>query len=470
MRGIVRQSKYRHVFAEQFKNEFTYSELRPNIPAWDSNCIKANGQFIAVPWSGGGGAMAIIPQAEVGRKGVELPTLNGHSGQVLDFDFNPFNDYILATGSVDCTVKIWGIPEEGLKETIHKPLVSLEKHEKKVGLVQFHPTSSNVLATACVSPTIRFWDIEHGKDNLVINEGHKDFIQSLSFNRDGSQFVTTCKDRKIRIFDPRTNKVAMEAEGHQGMKGSRCTWLGKLDKIFTSGFTKLAERHYMVWDPKNFTKPLKDEQIDVSAGLIMPFYDEDSSILYLAGKGDGNIRYYEIVDEEPYVHFVSEFKSSAPQRGMCTLPKTSCDVMKCEISRLYKLTNTQIIPISMIVPRKAVEFQADIFPDTAAPEPTQTADEFFAGNNAPPKLVSLKPGENNFASTAPKLSAFQPKVDPSAPKPAALPQKTNDPKELLAQNEQLRARVESLEKEKQELLEKLAALQAPASEEASPSE
>lgn len=29
----------------------------------------------------------------------------------------------------------------------------------------------------------------------------------------------------------------------------------------------------------------------------MPFFDEDTSVLFLAGKGDGNIRYYEIVNE-----------------------------------------------------------------------------------------------------------------------------------------------------------------------------
>ena len=29
-------------------------------------------------------------------------------------------------------------------------------------------------------------------------------------------------------------------------------------------------------------------------GVILPFYDDESSLLYLAGKGDGNIRYYEV--------------------------------------------------------------------------------------------------------------------------------------------------------------------------------
>lgn len=35
--------------------------------------------------------------------------------------------------------------------------------------------------------------------------------------------------------------------------------------------------------------------------------------MYLAGKGDGNIRYYEVVDEPPYVHFLNQFLSGNPQ-------------------------------------------------------------------------------------------------------------------------------------------------------------
>lgn len=35
--------------------------------------------------------------------------------------------------------------------------------------------------------------------------------------------------------------------------------------------------------------------------------------VYLAGKGDGNIRYYEVVDQPPYVHFLNQFLSGNPQ-------------------------------------------------------------------------------------------------------------------------------------------------------------
>ena len=53
----------------------------------------------------------------------------------------------------------------------------------------------------------------------------------------------------------------------------------------------MSERHLMLFDPRKMDEPINNTEIDVSSGVIMPFYDEDTSIMYLAGKGDGNIRF-----------------------------------------------------------------------------------------------------------------------------------------------------------------------------------
>lgn len=33
-------------------------------------------------------------------------------------------------------------------------------------------------------------------------------------------------------------------------------------------------------------------------------------------QGDGNIRYYEISSEKPYIHYLTEYRSNLPQKGM----------------------------------------------------------------------------------------------------------------------------------------------------------
>ncbi len=50
------------------------------------------------------------------------------------------------------------------------------------------------------------WDIGRGEAITVI-DCHPDVIYSMSFNRDGSYIATTCKDKKLRVIDPRTGTV-----------------------------------------------------------------------------------------------------------------------------------------------------------------------------------------------------------------------------------------------------------------------
>lgn len=50
-------------------------------------------------------------------------------------------------------------------------------------------------------------------------------------------------------------------------------------------------------------------------------------------QGDSSIRYFEITDEPPYIHFLNTFTSKEPQRGMGSMPKRGLEVSKCEIAR-----------------------------------------------------------------------------------------------------------------------------------------
>ena len=53
-------------------------------------------------------------------------------------------------------------------------------------------------------------------------------------------------------------------------------------------------------------------------------------------QGDSVIRYFEITDEAPYVHYINTFQSSGPQRSIAAMPKRGVNFMACEIDRLYR--------------------------------------------------------------------------------------------------------------------------------------
>jgi WD40 repeat protein len=360
--------------------------------------------------------------------------VTGHSGEVLDLEFNPFHDSIVASCSEDGYAKIWKIPEGGLTEALETPVQSLSGHKRKVGTVNFNPVANNIIATTSTDYTVKIWDVEAGQTKFDIS-GHADIIQSSAWNYNGSLFSTASKDKKIRVVDPRANSIVQEMEAHAGVKGMRVCFLGAKEKLFSMGFSKTSERQFSLWDPKKLTEPVRTENIDTASGILMPFYDNDTCILYLAGKGDGNIRYYEVVDESPYVHFLTEFKSATPQRGMGWYPKLGMDLSICEISRLLKITGTAVEPISFTVPRKSDQFQDDLYPPTYAGQPSLSGDEWCAGKNNDPKTVSLSPG---YVPPKPKESDF--KVQDA-------PKKEKSSKEIQEENEKLAKRVAYLEAE-----------------------
>jgi hypothetical protein len=394
MSRIVRSSKFRHVFGTVAKKENCYDDIKVTRTAWDSNYIAANPLYFAVLWeAAGGGSFAVIPW-EQGKPKVDpkMPLVNGHKSPVLDIDFNPFNDNLIASVSEDCTGKIWGIPDGGLKEHLTEPLQVLNGHRRKVGTVLFNPVANNIVATSSTDLSVKVWDIERGVSPLSVDAQHTDIIQAVDWSPNGSLIATSCKDKKLRILDPRGKSVVSETEGHQGVKGSRVIWLGKTEKLFSVGFTKTSEREFALWDPRDLSKPLLRQTIDSASGILMPFFDKDTNVLFLAGKGDGNIRYYEIVDDAPYIHYLSEFKSATPQRGMAMLPKRAVNVSECEIVRMLKLSTKMMEPVSFQVPRKSEVFQDDIFPDCFSGEPTLTADQWLGGQNGEQKTASLEKG------------------------------------------------------------------------------
>jgi coronin-1B/1C/6 len=361
---------------------------------------QGNTKYAAVAVQGGGGPFAILPYDKPGRYDRGMPLIAGHTSAVLDFDFNPFHEQVIASGSEDCTIKVWGFPEGGLTETITEPLVDLQGHGRKVTLLQFHPAASNVLASVSSDTSVKLWDIEKGVEMSTL-DAHENLIQDIVWDYTGATYATSCKDKSVRICDARGGVVATTIPmAHEGARSSKLTFLGSRDQLVSVGFTRQSQRQFKLWDPRNTSKEVKRVDIDQAAGVILPFFDEDSGLLYLAGKGDGNIRYYEFVDENPFCFSINEYRSTTSAKGMAMVPKRGLNVLQCETARLLKLTNDGIEPLSFIVPRKSDAFQDDLYPPTLAGKPAHTADEWAAGEDKPPVRMSLDPGKRGATVAA----------------------------------------------------------------------
>ncbi|KAL8873382.1 MAG: hypothetical protein Q9174_001138 [Haloplaca sp. 1 TL-2023] len=433
---FVRSSKYR--------KEQCYDNIRISKNAWDTNLIKANPQYLSVNWeASGGGAFAVIPLSERGRLPEQLPLFRGHKAVVLDTDWSPFDDSLIASGSDDGKAFIWRVPEnftlrteEGEEVQDVSPIKQLTGHSRKVGHVLFNPAAANVLATSSGDYTVKIWDVEAGTPRMTLK--HTDIVQSLSWNASGSLMVTTSRDKKLRIWDVRQEKPASVSPGHAGAKNSRVTWMGEHDRIATTGFSKMSDRQLGLWDLRDPKEPLGGfHMLDSISGVCMPFWDDSTQCLYLAGKGDGNIRYFEYENDK--FEYLSEYKSPDPQRGLAFLPKRGVNMHENEVMRAFKTVNDSYIePISFIVPRRAEVFQGDIYPPVVGTKPAMSAAEWFDGAEGLPPKIDLEsvyegeeptevPATSKPASRVPSSTTMVSPTKPQQSEPAPAPKKDPEP-------------------------------------------
>ncbi|NXG82935.1 CORO6 protein, partial [Stercorarius parasiticus] len=248
-RRVVRQSKFRHVFGQPVKADQMYEDIRVSKVTWDSSFCAVNPKFLAIiVESGGGGAFMVLPLAKTGRVDKNHPLVTGHTAPVLDIDWCPHNDNVIASASEDTTVMVWQIPDYVPVRNITEPVVTLEGHSKRVGIISWHPTARNVLLSAGCDNLVILWNVGTGEMLLVLEDMHTDLIYNVGWNRNGSLLVTTCKDKKVRVIDPRKQQVVAEkSKPHDGARPIRAIFMAD-GKIFTTGFSKMSERQLGLWD------------------------------------------------------------------------------------------------------------------------------------------------------------------------------------------------------------------------------
>jgi len=445
---VVRVTKFRHILGEDAKKSYNGVPISKN--AHESDFCAVNPKFVGiVAEQNGGGAFLVLKADKLGQIDANSTKISKHRGAVYDIRWSPFNDNLIASACDDGLVRLWNITDERHVEPNHDPAQTLTGHGKRVGLLEWHPSAENILASASYDNTVMLWDAVKGT-NVSTLEGCTNQITYTSFSADGSQMAVTSKDKKLRVFDTHTGGVVCEGPGHENMKVSRCKFL-KDGKIFTAGFGTSASRCCRLYDPRNMSEKLCQEDIDNANGSIFPYYDPDHNLMYLAGKGDCNIRFYELTAEAPYIHYLTAFQSGESQRGLGMMPKRGLDTNSNEIGRAYKLMQSsksvKVIPLK--VPRVAKSFQDDLYPPTAGYEPAITADEFIEGKNSLPKEVDFQ----SLAASSGTSKGFTATASNGDGNAALTAEIASLKKSVTGLKEQLSERDETIEKLKAQLQE-----------------
>jgi len=397
--AFIRQSKVRHAFGQEAKKEFCYENVRPSKCASDGNFVAANGKLLAFCVdAGGGGVFCVIPVTKTGRLDIEMPKVNAHRQYVVDLKWNPYDDSMLASCSEDGSIRIWQFDTTlGLISNADqsKALLSFEYHQKKCIQVSWHPLVSNVMLSVSNKPDIVVWNLDEGTKAVEIVS--PSILFGAEWSLKGDKIVTSCKDKKFRIYDARAGSLIVEFDGHPGFKAQRICFTFDDTMLFSTGFSQTSERQYTTWKYNDGKVEADDfQELDNANGYLVPIYDPDTKMMYLIGRGDSVIRYYELSQEAPYSHFIDTYQSKEQQRAIGQIPKRSVDVNICEVMRFYKLIPGQsnkpgsIKPISFTIPRKSEIFQQDLYPDAVSDEAACEAGDWFEGTNPSPNLVKME--------------------------------------------------------------------------------
>uniref|UniRef100_A0A2I3S5C1 Uncharacterized protein n=1 Tax=Pan troglodytes TaxID=9598 RepID=A0A2I3S5C1_PANTR len=130
-------------------------------------------------------------------------SVDAYTAEVNCLSFNPYGEFILATGSADKTVALWDL--RNLKLKVH----SFESHKDEIFQVQWSPHNETILASSGTDRGLNIWDLskiaeeqspEDAEDRppeLFIHGGHIAKIPDFSWNPSEPWMICSVSENNI---------------------------------------------------------------------------------------------------------------------------------------------------------------------------------------------------------------------------------------------------------------------------------
>jgi WD40 repeat protein len=169
--------------------------------------------------------------------GTPLSVLEGHTSEVTCLAISPSGS-LLASGSGDTTVRLWRLPGRVALKTLQSwrppdwaAPKALEGHIGRISSLAISP-NGQVLASGSLDGTVRLWRLPDGAA-LETLRGHEGGVHCLAVSPDGRVLASGGEDNAVRLWRLPDGTALKALEGHTG--AVRCLAVGPHEPVLASG-------------------------------------------------------------------------------------------------------------------------------------------------------------------------------------------------------------------------------------------
>jgi len=319
------KEKYEKCFLSNFKIE--------------SRLIATNEKYLAMLWENKG-EIVIANSSNPYSINEDCPRIKDPKNNMLDLEFSPFDNHLLASTNDNNSVLLWKIPEEGINEDITNENQIYKKHkDKKVNFVNFNPSDKDTILSSTYLGEIHIWNLIK---NDCLNELKSEYISSISWNPNGS--LIGCTNLKnINIFETRTNKIIFNYQINEIYKPTKFVWVDN-NFLATTSWNKNNEKMLKLWDIRKVNDDYTNQGeiasiiVDNSSNVSIPYINREQKLLYSIGKDEKYIKIYDYNGN--MLNEINEYNSKN-KSSYSVLFDRKCLDRKLEIDRFIRYYNTK---------------------------------------------------------------------------------------------------------------------------------
>jgi len=381
------------------------------------NLIAASADWAAYGVWGNGGNVAYFPhnisEENNTRRLNKCQKIPVHSGKVNDINFSPHNPKMFVTGSDDMSVRVTTLPDSltqdsymelnasgtQLKTDDYNMSQNMKGHMKPVTHVLWHPCADGVFASAAKDKVVKIWDADSEASFIDYAGDGVQTINSIQWNRDGT-LLSVCLKKddgsEWRLMDPRKpdDGICITEVLHPKKRSNGFFMDDDHPMIGAFTYNKQTKRILTFYDMRMTNKAFCNHKLSAGGSVVMPHYDYDTKRLFMYAKGEGSFHFGSLGSKGFGIE--GSFNHNKAQKGGCWVHKKGLDVMGIEVMRLLKVTADPgvIAPWEVRAPVRVKDFNPKIFPDTLSYEASMDVNAYKAGEDQPPKLMSMDPAQS----------------------------------------------------------------------------